>query len=64
MTKTQRAELHAKINGLTHGDLAAIVRQTNPRAKGGRIDAIAKQIVAGAHRAISSRNQPRKTQHG
>jgi hypothetical protein len=64
MTKTQRAKLHGAINSLSTDEVASIVRQQFPKAKGGKIDVLAKGIVAGAHRAVSPRWQPRKTQRG
>lgn len=60
MKKNTRRTLHAAINDLSHQDVAAIVRQQFPRAKGARIDELAKRVIAGAHRQIS----PRKTQRG
>jgi hypothetical protein len=45
---------------LTSGQVAAIVRQHIPRAKGGRVNELAKGVIGGAHRAIS----PRKIQRG
>ena len=60
MNRAQRKRLHAAINSLTPDEVASIVRQTNPRAKGPKIDVLAKQIVAGAHRQVS----PRRMQRG
>jgi|ERR1700722_16416890 hypothetical protein len=60
MTKAQRRKLHGAINELTGTQVAAIVRQEFPRAKGDKINALAKAVVAKAHRQISPR-LPRKT---
>jgi len=60
MSKVQRRKLHAAINNLTAGEVASIVRQEFPRAKGTRLDALAKAAIANAHRQVS----PRKTQRG
>lgn len=60
MNKTQRAKLHRSINGLSPQDLAGIVKQSFPKAKGGRIDQLAKAVIAKAHRQVSPR-LPRKT---
>jgi ribosomal protein L11 len=59
MTKKQRANLHAAINSLTLDEVAGIVREQFPKAKSSRIDALAKQIVSGAHREVSPRTLPR-----
>lgn len=55
MTKSQRRELHAAINALTHDEVAAIVKKEFPRANGHRIDELAKRAIAEAHRIVSSR---------
>jgi hypothetical protein len=60
MTKAQRRKLHAAINSLGHQQVANIVRKEFPKAKGLRIDSMAKAVVANAHRQVS----PRKQQHG
>jgi hypothetical protein len=60
MNKAQRSKLHRSINGLSPQDLAGIVKQSFPRTKGGKIDALAKAVVARAHRQVSPR-LPRKT---
>lgn len=60
MNKSQRAKVHRAINDLTHEEVATIVKQEFPRAKGARIDQLAKAAIANAHRQIS----PRKTQRG
>lgn len=60
MTKTERRKMHRVLNALSHDQVAAIVRQQFPRAKGARVDSLAKQVIAGAHRVIS----PRKIQRG
>ena len=59
MNKARRGKLHRAINDLAHEDLAAIVKQEFPRAKGPKINILAKQIVANAHRQISPRNTQR-----
>jgi ribosomal protein L11 len=59
MTKKQRAKLHAAINSLSTDEVASIVRQQFPKAKGPKIDELAKQIVSGAHRRVSPRTLPR-----
>jgi hypothetical protein len=60
MNKAQRGRLHRSINGLSSQDVAGIVKQSFPRAKGGKIDALAKVVVAKAHRQVLPR-LPRKT---
>ncbi|MGA8441901.1 MAG: hypothetical protein WB762_03655 [Candidatus Sulfotelmatobacter sp.] len=60
MTKAGRRKLHQAINSLGNDQVAAIVRQNFPRAKGARVDELAKRAVAGAHRMVS----PRKIQRG
>lgn len=60
MNKEQRRKTHHEINGLTHEQVAAIVRHTFPRVKAEHVDGLAKKIIAGAHKMIS----PRKTQRG
>jgi hypothetical protein len=60
VNKAQRARLHRSINGLSPQDVAGIVKQSFPRAKAGRIDALAKVVIANAHRQVSPR-LPRKT---
>jgi hypothetical protein len=57
MNKAQRGKLHRAINGISPQDVAGIVKQSFPRAKGGKIDQLAKAVVANAHRIAS----PRKT---
>jgi hypothetical protein len=51
--------MHAAINELTGNQVAAIVRQEFPRAKGGKIDQLAKAVIANAHRIVSPRKTPR-----
>jgi hypothetical protein len=63
MNKKQRATLHVQINGLSPEEVAAIVKQQHPRAKGARADQLAKQLIAGAHRQVSPRTLP-KMQRG
>jgi hypothetical protein len=60
VTKVERRKIHQAINNLTSEEVAAIVRRNFPRPRGSRIDALAKQVIAGAHRQVS----PRKTQRG
>jgi hypothetical protein len=60
MTKTQRAKLHLSINDLSLHDVVGIVKQSFPRAKGGKIDQLARAVIAKAHRQVSPR-LPRKT---
>ena len=60
MNKAQRGKLHRAINGLTGNQVAGIVQEEFPRAKGGKIDALAKRVIANAHRIVS----PRKIQRG
>jgi hypothetical protein len=59
MTKAERRKLHQAINSLNSGQVATIVRQNFPRAKGKKIDQLAKGIIANAHRQISPRKQQR-----
>jgi hypothetical protein len=63
MTTNQRRDLHRAINALTPDQVAAIVRRTHPRVRGDRVDAIAKRVIAGAHRQVSPR-LPRKIPRG
>jgi hypothetical protein len=63
MTKAPRRKLHYGINALTSGQVAAIVRQHFPRAKGERVNELAKAVIGGAHRQVTPR-LPRKTQRG
>jgi len=60
VNKAQRGKLHRAINGLTGNQVAGIVQKECPRAKGGKIDQLAKAVVANAHRIVS----PRKIQRG
>lgn len=60
MNKIERRKIHQAINRLSHDQVAANVRQTFPRAKGARVDELAKQVIAGAHRQVS----PQKIQRG
>jgi hypothetical protein len=59
MNKAQRGKLHRAINGISPQDVAGIVKQSFPRAKGGKIDQLAKAVVANAHRIASPRKTPR-----
>jgi hypothetical protein len=63
MTTNQRRDLHRTINSLTPDQVAAIVRKTHPRVRAGQVDAIAKRMIAGAHRQVSPR-LPRKIPRG
>ncbi|MGA9509532.1 MAG: hypothetical protein WBV55_13020 [Candidatus Sulfotelmatobacter sp.] len=58
--KSGRRKLHAAVNDLSSETVAAIVRQNFPRAKGKRIDQLAKAVISNAHRQVS----PRKPQRG
>jgi hypothetical protein len=58
-TKARRRKLHRDINALTGGQVAAIVKQEFPRAKGTKIDQLAKAVIAKAHRQVSPRALPR-----
>ena len=55
MTKAQRKALHVAINDLSHQDLATIVQKYFPRAKGPKVDQLAKAVIATAHRKVSPR---------
>jgi hypothetical protein len=57
MKKKTRRDLHAAINALTHEQVAQIIKRQYPRAKGERIDELAKKMIGEAHRIISPRNQ-------
>jgi hypothetical protein len=60
MTKSQRRNLHRAINALTPEEVGAIVRRTYRLKNGQGTDAIAKRVIAAAHRQVSPR-APRKT---
>jgi hypothetical protein len=60
MNKFQRRKLHGAINDISAQDLAGIVKQSFPRAKAGKIDELARDVIAKAHRQVSPR-LPRKT---
>jgi hypothetical protein len=60
MDKSQRGRLHEAINDLSAQDVAGIVKQSFPRAKAGKIDQLARDVIAKAHRQVSPR-LPRKT---
>jgi len=60
VNKAQRGKLRRAINGLTGNQVAGIVQKEFPRAKGGKIDQLAKAVIAKAHRQVSPR-LPRKT---
>jgi hypothetical protein len=53
--KAQRRKTHAAINGLNHQDVAAIVRDQFPGARGERLNSLAKVVIAKAHRIVSPR---------
>jgi hypothetical protein len=55
MNKTERRKIHRAINDLTHDEVAEIVRKAHPRAKGARIDELAKAAIAEAHKLVSPR---------
>lgn len=55
MTKTERRKLHAAINELTHAEVAAIVKREWPELRGKKLDAIARLMIAQAHRQVSPR---------
>jgi hypothetical protein len=54
-TKARRRKLHRSINGLSNDQVALLVRQQFPKAKGTKIDALAKMAIAKAHRIVSPR---------
>jgi hypothetical protein len=55
MNKAQRGKLHRAINGVRPQDVAGIVKQSFPRAKAGKIDQLARDVIAKAHRQVSPR---------
>jgi hypothetical protein len=59
VNKAQRGKLHRAINGLSGNQVAAIVKKEFPRAKGGKIDQLARAVIANAHRQVSPRKQQR-----
>jgi hypothetical protein len=58
MNKAARKKLHGAINNLTHEELAAIVRRTYRLKAGQDTNAIAKRVIAAAHRQVSPRKTP------
>lgn len=58
MDKSARRKLHAAVNNLSHEELAAIVRRTYRLKDGQGTDAIAKRVIAAAHRQVSPRKTP------
>jgi hypothetical protein len=61
MNKASRRKLHQSINSLDNDQVAAIVWQNFPRARGKEIDQLAKGIISDAHRQVSPRpHLPRK----
>jgi hypothetical protein len=57
--KARRRQLHAGINGLSSEQVAGIVRQEFPGARGERLNSLARAVVAKAHRQVSPRTLPR-----
>ena len=55
MNKTERRKIHRAINHLTHDEIAEIVKKAHPRARGARLDELAKAAIAEAHRLVSPR---------
>ena len=56
MTKAERRQLHDALNDLSHNEVAAIVRRSFPDARGaGMVNALAKSVIANAHRQVSPR---------
>lgn len=54
-SKQTRRDLHAAINALTRDEVAEIVKDQFPRARGKRIDELAREAIAEAHRIVSPR---------
>lgn len=52
---SKKTRLHAAINKLTPEEVAAIVKQAHPRVKGKRVDELAREAIAAAHRLVSPR---------
>jgi len=59
MTKAQRRKLHAAINSLGYQRVADIVKKQFPRAKGPKVNVLAKAAISDAHRQVSPRKAPR-----
>ncbi len=57
MTKAERRQLHDALNDLSRKEVAAIVRQSFPQARGARIDALARRVIAGAHAEVSPKKK-------
>jgi hypothetical protein len=55
VTKQKRAKLHAAINALTRKEVAEIIKKAHPRVNGVRLDQLAKEAIAQAHRIVSPR---------
>ena len=55
MNKATRKKLHSAINELSHDDVAGIVQQVFPQARGRKIDQLAKAVIGDAHRKVSPR---------
>ncbi len=53
--KKIRRDLHTAINTLTHKKVAEIIRKTYPPTNSERIDALAREAIAAAHRLVSPR---------
>jgi hypothetical protein len=58
LNQEQRRNMHRAINALTAEELAAIVRRTYRLKAGQGTDAIAKRVIAAAHRQVSPRKTP------
>ena len=50
------------INALPLEQVAAIVKQAHPRAMDAKVDELARQAIADAHRIVSRRKYARETQ--
>lgn len=57
MNKRERRQWHGLINKLSHPEVAALVHQLYPDARGRRVDRIAKLLIEDAHRSISPRKE-------
>jgi hypothetical protein len=64
MNKAQRGKLHRAINGISPQDVAGIVKQSFPRAKGGKIDQLAKAVLSRTHTGSHLRAKPRAANTG
>jgi hypothetical protein len=61
--KAERRRLHRALNNLSRAQVADIVKQAYPGAKGARIDTLAKSVISDAHGKVSPR-LPRKIPRG